>query len=237
MEDCAAKQKHCRIICTQPRRLATTSIASRVSVERGDQLGNSIGYQIRLKSKLSRNTNLIFTTSGFLLRRMIGESSGELLKNITHLIFDEVHERDDITDFLLIAIKDALKEHPHLKVIVMSATLDADIFCKYFADCPRIDVPGRMFPVEIVHLKELLDMTGYKTKEMDRIMNIHRATDAELASKAWRPSSVIDGRLGRLAVTVSRILLLIIQYVSTFSEIKRSMPMLYKSKGNHVLII
>lgn len=167
-----AKSQPCRIICTQPRRLATTSIAQRVSLERNDKLGQSVGYQIRLDSCVSPKTNLTFTTSGFLLRRIIGERSSELLNSLTHLIFDEVHEREDITDFLLIAIKDALATHPHLKVILMSATLDADIFCKYFSNCPRIDVPGRMFPVEMVYLKEILDMTAYTTLEMERFMQI-----------------------------------------------------------------
>lgn len=176
MEDCAAKQQPCRIICTQPRRLATTSIAERVSNERGDQLGNSVGYQIRLSRRLRKYTNLIFTTSGLLLRRIIGERSSQSLSNVTHLIFDEVHEREEITDFLLIAIKDALKQYPHLKVIVMSATLDADIFCEYFDNCPRIDVPGRMYPVDVIHLGELLHTIGYKSKEMERILSLDQET-------------------------------------------------------------
>lgn len=172
LEDFGEKGKHCRVICTQPRRLATTSIAGRVSSERNDTLGKSVGYQIRLDSCVSKETNLIFTTSGFLLRLIIGKSSGEYLKNITHLIFDEVHEREDITDFLLIAIKDALKTNPHLKVILMSATLDADIFCKYFDNCPRIDIPGRMYPVDIIYLDEVLRATLYQSAAMKKYMGL-----------------------------------------------------------------
>lgn len=172
LEDCADKGQHCRVICTQPRRLATTSIAERVSTERNDKLGKSVGYQIRLDSCISRETNLTFTTSGFLLRLIIGESADQYLKGVTHLIFDEVHEREDITDFLLIAIKNALASNPHLKVILMSATLDADIFCKYFGNCPRIDIPGRMYPVEILHLGEVLQETGYETEAMKKFMSV-----------------------------------------------------------------
>lgn len=170
LEEYAKHQAGCRIICTQPRRLAATSIADRVSQERNDALGRSVGYQIRLDSCVGPNTNLIFTTSGYLLRCLMGGKSGELFNSCTHLILDEVHEREKITDFLLIAIRDALASQPNLKVILMSATMDSDIFCNYFNDCPVINVPGRLFPVDLVHLGEVLQLTGYRTKNMESYM-------------------------------------------------------------------
>lgn len=160
----------CRIICTQPRRLAATSIAHRVSTERGEQMGHTVGYQIRLDSCISPQTSLIYTTSGFLLRCLMSSKYGELFETVTHLILDEVHEREKITDFLLIAIKDALALHPNLKIILMSATLDSEVFSKYFHGCPVVNVPGRAFPVDIYHLGEVLQLTGFKTTTMDHFM-------------------------------------------------------------------
>lgn len=171
LEQYAAEQKPCRIICTQPRRLAATSIADRVSQERNDRIGNSVGYQIRLDSCVRAHTNLIFTTSGYLLRCLMGSKADEIFSSVTHLLLDEVHEREKITDFLLIAIKDGLKLNPNVKIVLMSATLDSDVFCKYFDDCPVINVPGRCYDVDIVYLDEILSMTEYKTKRMQTYMD------------------------------------------------------------------
>lgn len=171
LEQYAEENKPCRIICTQPRRLAATSIADRVSQERIDRVGNSVGYQIRLDSCVSANTNLIFTTSGYLLRCLMGSKAGEIFSSVTHLLLDEVHEREKITDFLLIAIRDGLKLNPNVKIILMSATLDSDVFSKYFDNCPVIDVPGRTYAVDVVYLDEVLCMTEYKTKRMQQYMD------------------------------------------------------------------
>lgn len=171
LEQYADEKKPCRIICTQPRRLAATSIADRVSQERGDRIGNSVGYQIRMDSCVSAHTNLIFTTSGYLLRCLMGSKAEEIFSSVTHLLLDEVHEREKITDFLLIAIKDGLKLNPNVKIVLMSATLDSDVFCKYFNDCPVINVPGRCYDVDIIYLDEILSMTEYKTKQMQVYMD------------------------------------------------------------------
>lgn len=166
MEHCTAADKECRIICTQPRRLAATSIATRVSQERNDTLGKTVGYQIRMDSRISPNSNLVFTTSGYLLRCLTGSSNNEVFKTITHLILDEVHEREKTTDFLLIAIRDAVKVNPHLKVILMSATIDSDLFSGYFDNCPVINVPGRLFDVDVKYLDDILHMMNYETGKM-----------------------------------------------------------------------
>lgn len=95
-------------------------------------------------------------------------------------MLDEVHERELITDFLLIVIRDAIKMYPHLKVIIMSATLDSEKFSKYFDDCPVVNVPGRMFNVDIIHLDDILIDTGYETDEMTSYMNTNEPPDGEL---------------------------------------------------------
>lgn len=101
---------------------------------------------------------------------MTGCEQEEVYKNITHLIIDEVHEREKVTDFLLIAIRDAVQVNKHLKVILMSATLDSELFSSYFGNCPVINVPGRTFDVEIKHLDHILMETSYKSKKMEIYM-------------------------------------------------------------------
>lgn len=167
LEDSNKYKRTCRIICTQPRRLAAISIADRVAYERGEPLGLSIGYQIRLESNVHPNSNLVYTTSGFLLRCLISNNKHDLFSNVSHIILDEVHERDTFTDFLLISIKDCLKEHPRLKIIIMSATMDSDIFTEYFNNCPIAKIPGRMFTVDEHYLAETLRMIGYTNKKID----------------------------------------------------------------------
>lgn len=161
------RQKPCRIICTQPRRIAAISISDRVAFERGERLGDAIGYQVRLESQLSPKSNLIFTTSGYLLRCLVSGTKREIFKTTTHIILDEVHERDKFTDFLLIAIKDALTSYPDLKIILMSATIDSNVFINYFdGGCPHVDIPGRMFKVNVFHLEETLSMVGYTNQKI-----------------------------------------------------------------------
>lgn len=176
-------QKPCRIICTQPRRIAAISISDRVAFERGEKLGDAIGYQVRLESQLSPTSNLIFTTSGYLLRCLVSSTKQDIFKTTTHIILDEVHERDRFTDFLLIAVKDALTSYPDLKIILMSATIDSDIFIKYFdGKCPYVDIPGRMFKVDVYHLEETLSMVGYTNQKIEAHVKRVNRKSAAIAS-------------------------------------------------------
>lgn len=107
---------------------------------------------------------------------MYGSHGQDIYKNITHLILDEVHERERITDFVMIAIKNALHCNPHLKVVLMSATLNCDQFSEYFNKCPVINVPGRLFNVIELFLEDVLLKTLYKTKEMENYMHYRIST-------------------------------------------------------------
>ena len=101
-------------------------------------------------------TVLTFCTSGVLLRTlMFGETS---VANISHIIIDEVQERDKFCDFLLIVLRDLLSKFRNLHLILMSATLDSDMFSKYFMNCPVVSVPGRMFPVKEYFLEDVLKL-------------------------------------------------------------------------------
>ncbi|KAG7197988.1 hypothetical protein KM043_016214 [Ampulex compressa] len=164
LEHCQQRYQECRIICTQPRRLSAVSVAERVAFERDEKIGQTFGYQIRLESRVAPKTLLTYCTNGVLLRTLMGGDSA--LTTITHIIVDEVHERDRFCDFLLIALKDALLNYRSLKLILMSATVDVNIFTKYFNKCGVINIMGRSFNVDTYYLEDILKMTGYMSKAM-----------------------------------------------------------------------
>jgi len=155
----------CRVVCTQPRRIAATSVAERVADERGENLGESVGYQIRLESRLPRkNGSILYCTTGIVLQWLRGVP---LLDNVSHIVLDEIHERDIQSDFLITILRDILPRRPDLKLILMSATLNAEKFSKYYANCPMITIPGFTFPVEEFYLEDVLEMTRFKFKQND----------------------------------------------------------------------
>lgn len=166
LDDCSRKGEPCRIFCTQPRRLAAIAVAERVAAERGERVGQTVGYHIRLESRVSPKTLLTFCTSGVFLRTLMsGDAS---LTNVTHVIVDEVHERDGLTDFLLTKLRDVLLKIPTLKLILSSAALDVDLFLKYFGSCPIIHLKGRLFEVKEVFLEDILRLTGFNNKDMKK---------------------------------------------------------------------
>ncbi|XP_023779054.1 putative ATP-dependent RNA helicase DHX57 isoform X2 [Cyanistes caeruleus] len=146
------------IICTQPRRISAISVAERVAKERAERIGLTVGYQIRLESVKSSATRLLYCTTGVLLRRLEGDLT---LQGVTHVIVDEVHERTEESDFLLLVLKDIMVQRPDLRIILMSATLNAELFSQYFHSCPIINIPGRTFPVDQFFLEDVIAMTRY----------------------------------------------------------------------------
>ena len=144
-------QKGKRIACTQPRRVAAISVAKRVSEEMGVRLGQEVGYQIRFEDYTSGRTLIKYMTDGMMLRECLLDPS---LSQYSVIILDEAHERGINTDVLFGLIKDSLAQRKDLKLIVTSATLDADKFSQYFLGCPIFKIPGRMFPVEVLFAQE-----------------------------------------------------------------------------------
>uniref|UniRef100_A0A665TY72 ATP-dependent DNA/RNA helicase DHX36 n=1 Tax=Echeneis naucrates TaxID=173247 RepID=A0A665TY72_ECHNA len=128
----------CRVVCTQPRRISAISVAERVAAERAESVGNgnSCGYQIRLQSRLPRRQgSVLYCTTGIILQWL---RSDRLLSSISHLVLDEIHERNLQSDVLLIIVKELLNLRDDLKIILMSATLNAEKFSKYFGVQPRL---------------------------------------------------------------------------------------------------
>ncbi|CAB3985852.1 ATP-dependent RNA helicase DHX36 [Paramuricea clavata] len=163
LDDAIVKGKGstCRVVCTQPRRISAISIAERVSEERGETVGNgSTGYQIRLESQLPRDQgSIIFCTTGVVLRWLISDPD---LTRASHIIIDEIHERSIHSDFLLIVVRDILPRRPDLRVVLMSATLNAELFSQYFNNCPMLNIPGFTFPVRQHFLEEIIKILSYK---------------------------------------------------------------------------
>ncbi|XP_070555588.1 ATP-dependent DNA/RNA helicase DHX36-like isoform X1 [Ptychodera flava] len=152
----------CKIVCTQPRRISAVSVAERVADERGETVGGgmTVGYQIRLESRLPRQQGSItYCTTGILLRWLLGD---RMLKGVSHIILDEVHERNIVSDFLIIILRDLLPCRPELKLILMSATLNAGKFSSYYGDCPMMTIPGFTFPVTEYWLEDVLQHTGFR---------------------------------------------------------------------------
>ncbi|RNF24274.1 putative ATP-dependent DEAD/H RNA helicase, partial [Trypanosoma conorhini] len=163
-------QKDLEIICTQPRRISALSVAQRVAEERGESCGASCGYIIRFDNVTSSSTKIVYMTTGILLRRLHTDPE---LTGVSCILVDEVHERDVETDFCLLLLRDRLIEQQrknpryknHVKVVVMSATIQIEKVTSYFTDVcggrapPVISIPGTLFPVTECFLEEALKWT------------------------------------------------------------------------------
>uniref|UniRef100_A0A9J8ANL9 RNA helicase n=1 Tax=Cyprinus carpio carpio TaxID=630221 RepID=A0A9J8ANL9_CYPCA len=145
----------CRVVCTQPRRISAISVAERVAAERAESVGEgkSCGYQIRLQCRLPRKQgSVLYCTTGIILQWL---RSDPYLSSVSHLILDEIHERSLQSDVLLSIVKDLLTAREDLKVVLMSATLNAEKFSKYFNNCSMIHIPGYTYPVKEYLLEDV----------------------------------------------------------------------------------
>jgi ATP-dependent RNA helicase DHX29 len=164
LEDQLSRGKPCKIYCTEPRRISAISLARRVSEELGErknELGTSrslVGFAIRLESSTSKETRLVYATTGIVMRMLEGSND---LKDITHIVLDEVHERTIDSDFLLIVLKKLMARRRDLKVVLMSATVDAERFSRYLDGAPVLTVPGRTYPVQVKYLEDAVELTGF----------------------------------------------------------------------------
>ncbi|CAN8020629.1 unnamed protein product [Ixodes persulcatus] len=149
----------CCIVVTQPRRISAVSVAERIAEERSEELGQSAGYSVRFESVLPRPYgSILFCTVGVLLRKL---EAG--LRGVSHVIVDEIHERDVNTDFIMVVIRDMIRAFPQLRVILMSATIDVTLFQAYFDNCPVIEVEGRAHPVQEYFLEDCIELVNFVT--------------------------------------------------------------------------
>ena len=138
-----------KIGCTQPRRIAATTVSKRIAEELGQELGKTIGYKIRFKDKTGPNGFIKIMTDGILLAET---QNDPYLNEYDTIIVDEAHERSLNIDFILGILKTLLKTRKDLKIVITSATIDTEKFSKAFDNAPVIEVSGRMYPVEIRYL-------------------------------------------------------------------------------------
>lgn len=155
------------ICCTQPRRIACISLSKRVAHEMLCEYGSEVGYQIRFERSKNKHTKIIFMTEGLLLRQLSTEAA---LTQFDVIVLDEVHERHLHGDFLLGITKCLIKARPELKLVLMSATINVQLFADYFIDekVHVIEVPGRLFPIKM-HYKPMIDDSGGRQSKAERL--------------------------------------------------------------------
>lgn len=157
-----------KIGCTQPRRVAAMSVAKRVAEEFGCRLGEEVGYAIRFEDCTGPETVIKYMTDGMLLREILVD---EELSQYSVVMLDEAHERTIHTDVLFGLLKQLVKRRPDLRLIVTSATLDAEKFSGYFFNCNIFTIPGRTYPVEILYTKQ--PESDYLDAALITVMQIH----------------------------------------------------------------
>ncbi|CAG9994486.1 unnamed protein product, partial [Clonostachys byssicola] len=164
-----------QVACTQPRRLATRELASRVAVEMGVTLGEEVGYKVRSEQRFDENdkkTRLVYLTEGVLLRQL---SHDRNLSAYACVIIDEAHERSLNADLLMALLKKVVSRRKDFKVVIMSATMDAAFFQRYFNNCPLVQIPGRRFRVETFHVEA--PVSDYIAAAAALVMQIHKGSE------------------------------------------------------------
>ncbi|KAF1807654.1 putative ATP-dependent RNA helicase DHX34 [Mucor lusitanicus] len=158
-----------KIACTQPRRIACSSLARRVSYETMNEYGSKIAYQVRFEGTKTSRTRILFLTEGLLLRQY---ATDNMLSMYDVIVVDEVHERHMMGDFLLALLKKTLAQRKDLHVVLMSATINAELFAQYF-DAPTLVVPGKMYSVKVHYWpfeeedKNLVDEAAYRKRQTE----------------------------------------------------------------------
>lgn len=162
-----------KVGCTQPRRVAAMSVAARVAEEMGVKCGQEVGYSIRFEDNTSDKTVIKYMTDGMLLREFMTEPD---LAGYSALMIDEAHERTVHTDILLALVKDLARERPDLKLLISSATMNAEKFSTYFDDCPIFNIPGRKFDVDVYFTPA--PEANYLTAAITTVFQIHTTQGA-----------------------------------------------------------
>ncbi|KAK2554443.1 ATP-dependent RNA helicase DEAH12 [Acropora cervicornis] len=160
------------IVCTQPRKVAATSLADHVAHEMGDVRGQIVGCRVGGNIQASKITRIVYATDHVLLRECLKDPN---LSKYSCIIIDEAHERSIYSDLLLGMIKKTLTRRPDLRVVISSATIDPSLFVSYFNECPVLKVSGRMFPVHVTWKDDSShNFEDYLRAAVDTVREIHR---------------------------------------------------------------
>lgn len=145
-----------KLACTQPRRIACISLSKRVAQEMLCEYDSEVGYQIRFERTKTAKTKIIFITEGLLLRQLADDES---LSTYSVVILDEIHERHLYGDFLIGITKCLLRARPEIKIVLMSATININLFSEFFSEEKAcvIEVPGRLFPIKLHYMPHLMN--------------------------------------------------------------------------------
>ncbi|QLL32381.1 hypothetical protein HG536_0C05500 [Torulaspora globosa] len=172
-----------RIICSQPRRISAIGLAERVADERCVDCGEEVGYIIRGVNKTKKTTRIEFMTTGVLVR--ILQSDKSVLENAI-VVIDEVHERSIDTDLIVILLKNLIGKIPGLKVVLMSATVDVEVFKQYFLNLATCHIEGRTFPIKDYFLEDVLDALDFTIR---RDKSYSYSDDEDIQEEFFRPSA------------------------------------------------
>jgi ATP-dependent helicase HrpB len=172
------------LILLEPRRVAARSIAHRIALERGWTVGREVGWHVRFERRLQPSTRLLVATEGILTARL---QQDPLLSNFRTIVIDEFHERSIHADLAIALSKQGWKARPDLRLVVMSATIDAGAVSRFLEDCPIVEVPGRMFPLDVGYaprqsvasaaVEMLADSAGDVLCFLPGVFEIHAAID------------------------------------------------------------
>lgn len=159
------------IVCTQPRKVAATSLAAHVAREMGGVTGQIVGCHVGGKIQANRTTSIVYATDHVLLNECLKDPN---LSKYSCIIIDEAHERSLYSDLLLGMIKKALTRRPELRLVITSATIDPETFVTYFDQCPVLKVSGRMFPVDVIWTDDASNSSeNYVQAAVDAARKIH----------------------------------------------------------------
>jgi ATP-dependent RNA helicase HrpB len=166
------------VIVLEPRRIAARLAARRVAWERGEEVGGTVGYQVRFEERIGPRTRLRFITEGILTRRLLTDPT---LKGIDAIVLDEFHERHLDSDLALALLKRLQRTRPEIRIVVMSATLDAAPTARYLDNCPVVQSEGKLFELSVRHLPYSPEPLHVQTRKAVELLNAGQPSGSILA--------------------------------------------------------